>query len=51
MIPARLACLTNDRAGFVVGSVFLSLAYAEMLYTLVALAVGLHKVTVDLSGA
>ncbi len=31
--------------GFVVGAFFLSLAYAEMFYTLVALAVGLHKVT------
>ena len=31
--------------GFVVGSFFLSLAYSEMLYTLIALAVGLRKVT------
>jgi O-antigen ligase len=31
--------------GFVVGAFFLSLAYAEMFYTLVALAAGLHKVT------
>jgi len=30
--------------GFVIGSVFLSLAYSEMLYTLIALAVGLRKV-------
>jgi O-antigen ligase len=29
--------------GFVVGSFFLSLAYSEMLYTLIALSVGLHK--------
>ena len=36
--------LTAALLGFVVGSVFLSLAYSEMLYTLVALAVGLHKV-------
>jgi hypothetical protein len=28
-----------------VGAFFLSLTYSEMLYTLVALAVGLHKVT------
>jgi putative inorganic carbon (hco3(-)) transporter len=33
-------------AGFVVGSFFLSLAYSEMLYTLVALAAALRKVTV-----
>ena len=31
--------------GFVIGSFFLSLAYSEMLYTLIALAVGLRKVT------
>lgn len=31
--------------GFVVGAFFLSLAYHEMLYTLIALAVGLQKVT------
>jgi hypothetical protein len=31
--------------GFVVGSFFLSLGYSEMLYALVAFAVGLHKVT------
>jgi O-antigen ligase len=39
--------LTGSLIGFVVGAFFLSLAYSEMLYTLVALAVGLHKVTDD----
>jgi O-antigen ligase len=39
--------LTASLMGFVVGAFFLSLAYAEMLYTLVALAAGLHKVTAD----
>lgn len=37
--------LTAALLGFVVGSFFLSLAYSEMLYTLVALAVAMHKVT------
>jgi probable O-glycosylation ligase (exosortase A-associated) len=36
--------LTASLIGFVVGAAFLSLAYSEMLYTLVALAVGLRKV-------
>ena len=36
--------LTASLLGFVVGSFFLSLAYSEMLYTLVALAVGMKKV-------
>jgi hypothetical protein len=31
--------------GFVVGAVFLSLAYSEILFTLLALAVALQKVT------
>jgi O-antigen ligase len=39
--------LTGSLIGFVVGAFFLSLAYSEMLYTLVALAVGLRKVTSD----
>lgn len=39
--------LTASLIGFVVGGVFLSLAYSEMLYTLVAFAVGLSKVTAD----
>src|SRR5262245_38076722 len=37
--------LTASLLGFVVGSFFLSLAYSEMLYTLIALAVGLRKVS------
>jgi O-antigen ligase len=39
--------LTASLIGFVVGACFLSLAYSEMLYTLVAFAVGLRKVTGD----
>jgi O-antigen ligase len=39
--------LTASLLGFVVGAFFLSLAYSEMLYTLIALAVGLRKVTRD----
>jgi O-antigen ligase len=39
--------LTASLVGFVVGAFFLSLAYAEILYTLVALAVGLQKVTAE----
>jgi O-antigen ligase len=37
--------LTASLLGFVVGAFFLSLAYSEMLYTLIALAVGLRRVT------
>jgi O-antigen ligase len=40
--------LTAALLGFVVGAFFLSLPYAEMMYTLVALAVGLQKAA-DLS--
>jgi O-antigen ligase len=40
------AALTLALIGFVVGAIFLSLAYSEMLYTLLALATGLYKVTV-----
>jgi putative inorganic carbon (HCO3(-)) transporter len=36
--------LTASLIGFVVGAFFLTLAYAEMLYTLIALAIGLQKV-------
>jgi putative inorganic carbon (hco3(-)) transporter len=44
--PSQLAqALTASLIGFLVGAVFLSLAYSQMLYTLVALAVGLQKVT------
>ncbi len=42
---SRLAqSLTAALVGFVVGGFFLSLGYSDMLYTLVALAVGLRKV-------
>lgn len=37
--------LTASLLGFAVGAFFLSLAYSEMLYTLLALAVGLRKVS------
>jgi probable O-glycosylation ligase (exosortase A-associated) len=37
--------LSASLIGFVVGACFLSLAYSEILYTLVALAVALHKVS------
>jgi len=37
--------LTASWIGFLVGAFFLSLAYSEMFYTLVALAVGLEKVS------
>jgi hypothetical protein len=40
--------LTASLLGFVVGSFFLSLAYSEMLYTLVALAAGVQKVSCEL---
>jgi len=43
--PQLTQALTGSLIGFVVGSVFLSLAYSEMLYTLVALAVGMQKVS------
>ncbi|HVH09431.1 MAG TPA: O-antigen ligase family protein [Gemmatimonadales bacterium] len=42
--PLRLArSLTAALVGFVVGGFFLSLAFSDMLYTLVALAAGLEK--------
>ncbi|HSL20197.1 MAG TPA: O-antigen ligase family protein [Vicinamibacterales bacterium] len=37
--------VTASLIGFVVGAFFLSLAYSEMLYTLLALVAGLHKLT------
>jgi O-antigen ligase len=44
--PPELAqALMASLTGFVVGAFFLSLAYQGMLYTLVALALGLQKVT------
>jgi O-antigen ligase len=42
---ALTPALTASLLGFVVGSFFLSLAYSEMLYTLVALSVAVQKVT------
>lgn len=42
--PQLAPALTASLIGFVVGAFFLSLAYSEMLFTLIALAVGLHKV-------
>jgi O-antigen ligase len=44
-LPELRQVLTASIVGFVVGAFFLSLAYAEMLYTLIALAAGLNKVT------
>jgi O-antigen ligase len=43
--PELSQALTASLIGFVVGAFFLSLAYAEMLYALVALAVAAQKVT------
>jgi O-antigen ligase len=37
--------LSAALVGFVVGAIFLSLAYSEILFTLLALAVALRKVT------
>jgi putative inorganic carbon (HCO3(-)) transporter len=45
---ALTPALTAALLGFVVGSFFLSLAYSEMLYTLVALSVGVQKVSCEL---
>jgi O-antigen ligase len=44
-IPQMAQALTAALVGFVVGGFFLSLAYSEMLYALVALSVALYKVT------
>jgi O-antigen ligase len=44
-IPRLAESLSASLVGFAVGGFFLSLAYSDMLYTLVALAVGLAKVT------
>jgi O-antigen ligase len=46
-LPALTPALTASLVGFVVGAFFLSLAYSEMLYTLLAFAVGMRKVTSD----
>jgi O-antigen ligase len=43
--PELRQALTASLIGFVVGAFFLSLAYSEMLFTLVAMAVSLTKVT------
>ena len=43
--PELTQAITASLTAFVVGAVFLSLAYSEMLFTLLALAVALHKVT------
>jgi O-antigen ligase len=43
--PQLAQALTASLVGFIVGAFFLSLAYSEMLYTLIALSVALHKVT------
>jgi putative inorganic carbon (HCO3(-)) transporter len=45
---ALTPALTASLLGFVVGSFFLSLAYSEMLYTLVAFAVAVRKVSCEL---
>ena len=46
--PVRLAqSLTASLIGFVVGALFLTLAYHDMLYMLTALALGLRQVTVN----
>ena len=43
--PELAQALTASLVGFVVGAFFLSLAYSEMLYMLLALAIGIYKVT------
>jgi O-antigen ligase len=43
--PQLAQALTASLIGFVVGAFFLSLAYSEMLYMLLALAIGVYKVT------
>jgi putative inorganic carbon (HCO3(-)) transporter len=50
--PAPLTpALTASLIGFAVGAFFLSLAYSEMLYTLLAFAVAMRKVTRDAARA
>ena len=44
--PQLAPALTASLIGFVVGAFFLSLAYSEILFTLIALAVGLQKVAI-----
>jgi len=43
--PQLAQALTASLIGFAVGAFFLSLAYSQLLYTLIALAVGLQKAT------
>ena len=44
-VPVALKqALTASLVGFIVGSFFLSLAYTELLYTLIALAIAVHKI-------
>ncbi|PYQ06646.1 MAG: hypothetical protein DMF82_05690 [Acidobacteria bacterium] len=43
--------LTGSLIGFTVGAFFLSLAYSEMLYALLAFSVGLRKLTTAAKGA
>jgi len=42
--PALKQALGASLVGFIVGSIFLSLAYTQLLYVLVALAIGMHKI-------
>jgi len=41
--PAFKQAIKASLVGFIVGSMFLSLAYTELLYTLIALAIAVHK--------
>ena len=43
--PELTRALTASLIGFLIGSIFLSLTYSEMLYALLAMVVGLNKVT------
>ena len=42
--PALKQALGASLVGFIVGSIFLSLAYTQLLYVLVALAIGMYKI-------
>jgi O-antigen ligase len=48
--PRLAPALTAALIGFVVGAFFLSLAYAEILFTLIAMAVALQKVNASRAG-
>jgi O-antigen ligase len=41
--PALKQALRASLVGFIVGAIFLSLAYTQLLYVLVAVAIGIHK--------